>query len=62
VLDNLQEIKTITSNLNQGQGTAGQLLTDEKLYDDFVRVTTELDSLVQDIRKNPKRYVTVEIF
>jgi phospholipid/cholesterol/gamma-HCH transport system substrate-binding protein len=62
VLANLQEIKKITENLNQGQGTAGQLLTDEKLYDDLVRVTTELDSLVQDVRKNPKRYVTVEIF
>jgi phospholipid/cholesterol/gamma-HCH transport system substrate-binding protein len=59
---NLEEIKGITSKLNQGDGTAGQLLTNEKLYNDLLRVTTALDSLVTDIRENPKRYVTVKVF
>lgn len=62
IIDNLQEIKGITAKLNQGEGTAGQLLTNEKLYDDLVRMTTDLDSLVNDIRENPKRYVTIKLF
>ncbi|MBN1479905.1 MCE family protein [candidate division KSB1 bacterium] len=62
LIDNLEEIKAITAKLNQGEGTAGQLLTNAKLYDDLVRVTTDLDSLVNDIRENPKRYVTIKVF
>ncbi|MBN1560305.1 MCE family protein [candidate division KSB1 bacterium] len=59
---NLAEMKSVVAKLNRGEGTAGQLLTNEKLYIDLLRVTTGLDSLLTDIRENPKRYVTVEIF
>jgi len=62
ILTNLQQLKNITTKLDNGEGTAGQLLTNEKLYDDLVRVATELDSLIQDIRENPNRYVTVKVF
>lgn len=62
ILANLQELKNITTKLDNGEGTAGQLLTNEKLYDDVVRVAAKLDSLIQDIRENPNKYVTVKVF
>ncbi|MBN1466297.1 MCE family protein [candidate division KSB1 bacterium] len=60
--ENLAAMKGILSRMNRGEGTAGQLLTNEKLYNDLLRVATGLDSLLTDIRENPKRYVTVEVF
>ncbi len=62
IIANLDEIKAITSKLNSGEGTAGQLLTNEQLYHDLVKTTGSLDSLVRDIKENPKKYVTVEVF
>ena len=45
----MQDVRDITSNVNQitekvanGEGTVGKLLTDEKLYEDIVRVSDKL--------------------
>jgi len=45
----MQDVREITSNVNQitekvanGEGTVGKLLTDEKLYDDIVKVSDKL--------------------
>ena len=62
LLSNLREIRKKKKKINQGQGTLGKAVNDPQLYDDLVRTTTELDSLIKDIRKHPKRYLTVEVF
>jgi phospholipid/cholesterol/gamma-HCH transport system substrate-binding protein len=46
----------------RGEGTLGKLLADEALYRDMRHLITDLDSLVQDIQRNPHRYVQVKIF
>ena len=51
--------------LNQVQspnGTIGKVLTDSLLYRDFRHTLLEADSLLADIRKNPKKYINVHIF
>ena len=48
--------------LNQGEGTAAQLLKDPGLYNNLERMTMNLDFLLQDLRLNPKRYVNVSVF
>lgn len=59
----------ILARLDRGEGTMGKLLQDDRLYEDAVRVAgkmdrlvTSLDDLVVDLKSNPGRYVTVEIF
>ena len=58
----LQSMKKILAKIDSGHGSAGKLLNDENLYEDIVRATAHLDSLLIDIKKNPKRYLTVEVF
>lgn len=51
----------LTASLNQGEGTAGQLLHDKQLYENMNRTVTEVHSLVQDIRADPKKYLNVRV-
>jgi phospholipid/cholesterol/gamma-HCH transport system substrate-binding protein len=46
----------------RGEGTLGKLLADESLYVNITGLVASLDSLVQDIRENPGRYVQFKIF
>jgi phospholipid/cholesterol/gamma-HCH transport system substrate-binding protein len=55
-------LNSIIQRVQNGEGALGQTLTNKKLYDDLLHVTAEMDSLVKDIRKNPQRYLKVEIF
>ncbi|MCY3713175.1 MAG: MlaD family protein [Gemmatimonadetes bacterium] len=73
MVDDLQTTSTALNNIltriDRGEGTMGKLLQDDRLYEDAVRVAgkmdqlvTSLDELVVDLKSNPGRYVTVEIF
>ena len=62
VMNSLAErLDTLTSRLNDGQGTAGQLLHDKQLYDNLNTAATELRGLVADIRKDPQKYLRVKV-
>ena len=39
----------LTASLNQGEGTAGQLLHDKQLYENMNGAVTEVHSLVKEI-------------
>lgn len=56
------DFEQISTNLNNGQGTAGKLLNDDKVYDNLDRATQQLEQLLQDIKLNPKRYVHFSVF
>lgn len=64
--DNLAEIskdlKEITAKLRAGEGTAGRLLNDDELIRRLESTVAEMDSLMEDIRKNPNRYVKFSLF
>ena len=53
---------SIVTKINQGDGTLGQLIKNETLYNDMKTVSKSLDSLLIDVQKNPKRYVHFSIF
>jgi hypothetical protein len=40
----------------------GQLLADPTLYRNLNTLISNINQLVQDIRSNPKRYLSVKIF
>jgi phospholipid/cholesterol/gamma-HCH transport system substrate-binding protein len=50
------------SRLNSDEGTIGQLMTNDSLYNSLTRTMVDLDSLFADLRYNPKRYVHFSIF
>ena len=56
------DLHQISNQISSGQGTLGKLATDPLLYDNLIRVTESADSLLMDIKENPKRYFKVKIF
>lgn len=62
-LDSLRRVaQTMTAKVGRGEGTLGKLVNDDKLYTDASNAVQSLKSLIEDIRANPKKYVTVRIF
>jgi phospholipid/cholesterol/gamma-HCH transport system substrate-binding protein len=56
------QLTAVLSKANQGDGTLGKLLNDPGLYYDLRRLSTRLDSLTLDFKRNPRRYINLEIF
>ncbi len=52
----------IVSKINRGEGTAGMLLKNDTLYRNLESSAGELNILLKDLEKNPKRYVHFSIF
>lgn len=58
----LGSLDSVLGRMERGEGTLGRLSRDEALYSNMAAAASSLDSLLVDIRLNPKRYVTIEIF
>lgn len=56
------QLNDITTKLNSDESSLGMLLNDRGLYNHIDSTVMNLDSLFIDIRKNPKRYVTIKVF
>lgn len=65
VLNNLNRVSSdvaqLTSQLNNPDNSVGKLLSGTELYDNLTNVTSSLDSLFIDIKKNPKRYINIKL-
>jgi phospholipid/cholesterol/gamma-HCH transport system substrate-binding protein len=62
-LDSLSlNLNKIVSGIESGEGTLGQLLSDTTLYEQIKKTTQHVDDLIQDIKKNPKKYLKVTVF
>ena len=49
-------------SIEKGEGNAGLLLKDDKLYKNLESSTKKLDALIEDIKQNPKRYLKFSVF
>ena len=58
----LIQIHALTAQINSGKGTAGKLVTDSTLYVELAQSMASLDSLLIDMKENPKRYVHFSLF
>ena len=56
------EMAAVMQKINNGEGTMGQLMTNDSLYKNLESVTRDLDKLLIDMEANPKRYVHFSIF
>jgi phospholipid/cholesterol/gamma-HCH transport system substrate-binding protein len=53
---------SVMAKLNSGQGTLGLLINDASLYRKSDSLLTDIRALVNDVQKNPRRYMNVRIF
>lgn len=58
----LYQINHVMMQIRDPNSTFGKLTTESVLYDSLLITVQHMDSLVQDIKKNPKRYIHLEIF
>lgn len=58
-LDNLQ---ALSEQLNDKNSSLGKIMNDRELYDNANHAIASLDSLLMDIKANPKRYISVKVF
>jgi phospholipid/cholesterol/gamma-HCH transport system substrate-binding protein len=56
------QMQAIMARLERGEGTAGKLMADTMLYSDARNLIARADSLLADIKKNPRKYVKLSIF
>ena len=56
------KLDAIIAKVDSGNGSAAKLLNDPGVYNDVRQLLQRMDSLVADIKKNPKRYIYVKVF
>ncbi|MBS1667533.1 MAG: MCE family protein [Bacteroidetes bacterium] len=56
------QLNTAISKLNNGSGSLGLLLNDKKLYLNLENTSRSLNTLLDDLRMHPKRYVNISVF
>jgi phospholipid/cholesterol/gamma-HCH transport system substrate-binding protein len=58
----VNELSVTLKKLNTGNGTAAKLLNDPEVYKELKNTITSLNTLVDDVRVHPKRYINVSVF
>ncbi len=57
----LARIEETVIQINSGQGTLGQLVANPQLYESMRGLTTDLQALVRDIRREPRKYLHIKL-
>lgn len=57
----LSNIQQLSQDLNSTDSTLGRLTHDPALYDNLNATVKSLDELFQDIKANPKRYISIKL-
>lgn len=58
----ITNLDAITTKLENGEGTAGQLIQNDALYTNVNKTVESLNSLLQDLKAHPSRYINVSVF
>ena len=58
----ITEVNTLLAKVNKGEGTLGNLVSNEKLYKELAQASQNLSALLADLKENPKRYINVTVF
>jgi len=56
------KLDAVLAKVDSGPGSAAMLINDPGAYNDVRGLLQRMDSLLADIKKNPKRYINVKIF
>lgn len=58
----LSKFDAITTKIDNGNGSLGLLVNDQKLYDNLNKSAAQLNALIEDMKLNPYRYVNFSVF
>lgn len=58
----LDSVSLLIASLNNTEGTAGKLINSDALHTQLEETLSHVDSLVADIKRNPKRYINIKVF
>ncbi len=58
----VSDLQVAINKINNGKGSIGLLLNDDKLYNNLNDAAGNLDKLMIDLKANPKRYVSFSVF
>ena len=58
----MANLKLLSDNLNNKNSSLGLLMNDPTLYRHLDNAIASLDTLLTDLQRNPKRYVTFKVF
>lgn len=58
----LANLQSLSQQLNDKNSSLGKIINDRDLYDNTNHAIASLDSLLMDIKANPKRYINVKVF
>lgn len=56
------KLQAVTDKISNGNGTVGRLMNDPTVYSRMDSLLAHMDSLVVDLKKNPRRYINLRIF
>jgi phospholipid/cholesterol/gamma-HCH transport system substrate-binding protein len=57
----IARIDSLVSQIQQGNGTTGALISNKELYEQMASTIRSLDSLIVDIKANPQKYLKVKV-
>ncbi|WP_126971125.1 MlaD family protein [Gynurincola endophyticus] len=58
----LKQLDGVVAKMNSSEGSLGALIHDKKLYEEIRQTNRSLNTLLDDFRLHPKRYVNVSVF
>lgn len=57
-----QRASSLVGGIENGEGNVGKLMRDTLLYRDLRGLVTQADSVLADLKKNPRKYINLSIF
>jgi len=58
----ISQLKGIADKINNNQGSLGMLINDKSVYNNLNSSLQSLNSLMEDLKAHPKRYINVSVF
>lgn len=56
------KLDSIVAKVDNGTGTVAKALNDPGAYNDIRSLIAHMDSLIVDVKRNPKRYINLKVF
>lgn len=56
-----KSVRVISDNIQNENNSINKLMNEDELYENLIRSSARLDSLLKDIKENPKKYFNIKI-
>ncbi|KAA0127185.1 MCE family protein [Chryseobacterium sp. SN22] len=56
------QLNKVVSGIDRGEGSLGKIMKDDQLYNNLNAASNNLNSLIEDLKAHPKKYVNFSVF